>query len=72
MTSYLERLGQLGVIVVAAYVVVAIIRVLSAENICLQRGYRDTSISVTLTAYCIKRVNQTDVVVPLAFVRDGQ
>jgi len=36
-----------------------------AERKCLAAGYKSGKIDVLLTGYCIKRVDQTDVVVPL-------
>ena len=32
---------------------------------CLEAGFRDTRIDFLLNAYCIKRVDQTDIVVPV-------
>lgn len=36
-----------------------------ADSHCLRHGYPQSSLTFTFHAYCIKRVNQTDVVVPL-------
>jgi len=36
-----------------------------AERICLAKGYPKAYVTMERKAYCIKRVNQTDVVVPL-------
>lgn len=38
---------------------------LSAEKKCLVAGYPETQVDYTLEFYCVKRINQTDVVVPL-------
>ena len=32
---------------------------------CLERGYREGKFDFTFTMYCVKRVDQTDVVTPL-------
>jgi hypothetical protein len=38
---------------------------MSADSKCLAAGYTSSKVSWKLDAYCIKRVDQTDVVVPL-------
>lgn len=38
---------------------------LKAQSDCLGAGYKEGKVDFTLTAYCIKRVDQTDIVVPL-------
>lgn len=35
------------------------------KSVCLQRGYPGSSVTWNFHRYCIKRVDQTDVVVPL-------
>lgn len=42
-----------------------------AEAQCLAAGYPGSSVTWNLRAYCVKRVNQTDVVVPLREVERG-
>lgn len=42
---------------------------IAAEADCLEAGYPKAKFGGT-TAYCIKRVNQTDVVVPLSVVKE--
>jgi len=53
-----------------AIVGITVLMVWSAivASACLRAGYRDSSLSFG-TAYCIKRENQTDVVVPLSEVK---
>lgn len=60
-------LGVLAAFVLYLVLVLAIL--IPAENACLRRGYREATVTGNLTAYCIKRVNQTDVVVPLDSLR---
>jgi len=48
---------------VLMFVVIPITMFVSSK--CLQHGYPEGQIEYNLTAYCVKRVNQTDVVVPL-------
>jgi hypothetical protein len=40
-----------------------------ADAACLRAGYPSARIDWSLNAYCVKRVDQTDVVVPLSTVR---
>lgn len=35
------------------------------NSICLAHGYREAKITMDFKGYCIKTVNQTDVVVPI-------
>lgn len=49
-----------------AIIFLAIGAKMSASAECLAAGYPRAKINYTLTRYCIKRVDQTDVVVPLA------
>lgn len=41
----------------------------SAEKACLKAGYPGHKLDWTLNAYCVKRVDQTDIVVPLGEVK---
>ncbi len=38
------------------------------ESACLRAGYPSASVDVFLNRYCVKRVDQTDIVVPLSDV----
>lgn len=38
---------------------------LPTESKCLAMGYRSSNVDYTFTRYCVKRVDQTDIVVPL-------
>ncbi len=42
---------------------------LDANSACLQGGYPESKMDWQLKTYCVKRQDQTDVVVPLAEVR---
>jgi hypothetical protein len=57
--------GGLALLVIA----VVITALLRAQSACLDAGYRDATVTWHLRAYCVKRVDQTDVVVPLAEVK---
>lgn len=37
-----------------------------AESACLHAGYREATVSYAFDRYCVKRQDQTDVVVPFA------
>lgn len=52
-------LAIIGAIGYSSYVEVA------ASNRCLKRGFPESKVTITLTTYCIKRVNQTDSVARL-------
>lgn len=39
---------------------------LHTQSVCLEAGYPSAKMSVGFSRYCIKRVDQTDIVVPLA------
>lgn len=56
-------------LVVMAIMIVAMITYgvmgLYTESQCLKQGYRDSKVDWFLNQYCIKRVDQTDIVVPL-------
>jgi hypothetical protein len=41
----------------------------TTERACLRSGYPGAKVSFVLERYCVKRVDQTDVVVPLSVVR---
>ncbi|VVE41860.1 hypothetical protein PCO31111_04218 [Pandoraea communis] len=42
-----------------------------AKSTCLSLGYRGAEIDVSLTVYCVTRVDQTDVVVPIEEAKKG-
>lgn len=52
-----------GVAVVGGYAKI------HANSACLSHGYADVKGSILIGFYCIKRVDQTDVVVPLESLR---
>ena len=66
---------ELTVFSLFALVVFALIVIIGALGYagasCLEAGYPNAKIGGT-TAYCIKRVDQTDVVVPLSVVKAGR
>jgi hypothetical protein len=42
---------------------------ITANRACLKAGYPEAKIDFTFNQYCIKRVDQTDVVVPLKEIK---
>jgi hypothetical protein len=50
---------------IVSYVCFALIILATSEAQCLELGWPKARIDFRLNAYCIKRVNQTDVVRPL-------
>jgi hypothetical protein len=66
---------ELGDVLVAVFCVTLVSAVaifgyvrLSAQTECLAAGYPGSALSLYLEVYCIKRVDQTDVVIPLSEV----
>lgn len=47
------------------YIMGLVITEMLTHRQCLRYGYRSASVDILYTQYCIKRVNQTDVVTPL-------
>lgn len=58
-----------ALIVVIGFLIISMIITLKAESDCLKAGYSKTKV-VLITAYCIKRADQTDVVVPLSAIKE--
>lgn len=69
------RYGQGDLTMPALYILIIAVTLiwgglqLYAENICNQSGYPNAKVTWTLSLYCVKRVDQTDTVVPLAEVK---
>lgn len=65
----------IGVIIICILVMIipiaAGIRYAQVKRACLALGYPDAQMDWTFEAYCTKRVDQTDVVVPLKEVLRG-
>ena len=55
-------------LVLLAWLFAMIPKMIFAQEVCLAHGYPNGRIDYKLNAYCVKRVNQTDFVVPLADV----
>lgn len=44
---------------------------ITTSNACLQSGYSSFNLAIpSFRGYCIKRVNQTDIVIPLLKIKD--
>jgi hypothetical protein len=56
-------------VLVVGWSVVMVGVVMATERACLKAGYREAHVDFTLNRYCVKRVEQTDVVIPLEQVR---
>lgn len=52
------------------WLITLVLVMLSAESDCLAFGYPHVNVSMNMTAYCTKRIDQTDVVVPLAKLKE--
>lgn len=65
-----ETLGCLAMFIFIAFILSATIMGLQLDSQCLAAGYPQSQISWTLDRYCIKRVNQTDVVIPLKEIHE--
>jgi hypothetical protein len=53
----------------AFLILAALVSMLAHENVrseCLRAGYPEYRIAMTLEAYCVKRLDQTDIVVPFS------
>lgn len=63
----MKGFGLIELLIVIAIVLVLGVGVMAGytQSACLGKGYPKGMIDWTLTSYCIKRVDQTDVVVPL-------
>ncbi len=62
-------IGGVLALLVLAVIGVFFFRALYVDNECTKAGYRDSNVTWTFAAYCIKRVDQTDVVIPLDSAR---
>ena len=56
-------------IIVAAYVITLSVAEASAQAKCLAAGWPSAKVDYALTKYCVRRVDQTDVVVPLRDIK---
>lgn len=54
---------------IVAFSIGAIYKRMEATSECLQAGYPSSRMDWQLKTYCVKRQDQTDIVVPLAEVR---
>lgn len=65
---WVEMLVYGGATLLFALLIAGGVQNFRMESRCLARGYPEMHVSVT-TYYCVKRVNQSDVVVPLDSLR---
>ena len=68
--------GMVALVVVVllfmSYLAAAAVIGVRADRACMERGWPNSNVTYNLTAYCIKRVNQTDTVITLAKLRGGK
>lgn len=65
----LDWLFLCSMVVGIASMLIAVCIGLSAHRLCLAAGWPVAEVDYTFTAYCIKRVDQTDVVKPLREIK---
>jgi len=62
-------LGSLAALVI--YGMILTVLTATAENECLQYGYRDAKVTPNFQQYCVMRLDQTDKVYPIERVRNA-
>lgn len=65
LAHWLPVLGVVAVGLVIVYFVVVTIAGFRAETLCLRLGWPGERVTAGLRIYCVKRIDQTDSVVPL-------
>jgi hypothetical protein len=60
-----------GFLLLLLFLGVFIVASVRTERACLVAGYSGMEIDFTLTGYCTKRVEQTDVVIPVSEIDRG-
>lgn len=65
MTRILEIFLMVFVVVFIGISILYCVTYFITESKCLAAGYRASKIDYMLNAYCINRVDQTDIVVPI-------
>lgn len=65
----LYNLCMYGFVAFVLWLVFMLARGLYVETQCLRAGYPDSKVTAIGTAYCVRRVDQTDEVIPLSSVR---
>lgn len=65
LAHWLPVLGVVSVGLVIVYFVVVTIAGFRAETLCLRLGWPGERVTADLRIYCVKRIDQTDSVVPL-------
>lgn len=63
--NWIEGLIIFVIVLLVGATTVTIVTQTRLQKQCLELGYKEVSFDYTLEGYCIKRVDQTDVVVPL-------
>lgn len=64
-----EKVIAVVTTLVLLYFVVFAVRLAIVESECLSYGYPKGRVDMVFSGYCVKRVDQTDVVVPVSKVR---
>ena len=71
LDRHLPKIIGTVVVVLVAFILTASVMVTKGESACLYYGYPEAKVYTSVT-YCIKRVNQTDVVVRLDSLERGR
>lgn len=72
--KWFERMLAMAVVIMLIALALSCVKMavsLSANKFCLERGFAGSRIDYTFTGYCIKREDQTDVVIPIAALKRG-
>lgn len=59
-----EQLGVFAAVLVVAIIALGVVEAITAAQ-CTERGWPDHRITITFHRYCVRRVDQTDVVARL-------
>lgn len=68
-TKILEKLIIGAMLIVVIIFGVYCLKVILTQSECLSHGYKESKVDMFFNPYCIKRVDQTDVVLPLDDIR---
>lgn len=71
MNKVTEKLFPAAVFIVLTWLLLGFAAKFTANTKCLRFGYSSSKIDATFDSYCIKRVNQTDVVIPLSELKEA-
>lgn len=64
--AYLAYISLGACAVFVAFFCLYVVLLATTENVCLAKGWREASVSISLKRYCVTRVDQSDIIKPLA------